>query len=325
MAGTIGGNVPGGSILAKALVRDGVEANTMAFQFHGAGGQPVANFGVGTTLYSNQAHWLAQAVAHFSPADVTVPRRIWNQGEADRLLARGAYKSAFDVVFAERNALIQSATGQADPPQWFLFQTGGYMRKQDNHWMVLDQVDIVREGKAILIGPNWQVPVADGNVHPGIAEHIRLYETAAWCISEVEAGRAWNLLPPASVTRSGDTIIIPISIRDDETLTTVPGKYADYGGDPDHLGLEVVGGGSIVSAGVSGGNIVLEVSGTVTAVKHAHQRAAGIDYANWLDSDGKGYVAHRSLIRTTLTKSLTVAGHALTLERWVPSFWVDIE
>lgn len=255
---------------------------------------------------------------------IRFPRYVWNQGEADRLLARGEYTTRFRQFWSDKRAQIARLTGGATAPQLYMFQTGGYCRKQDNHWMVLDQIDCVREYNAILVGPNWQVPVADANVHPSIGGHIRLYETAAWAIAETEAGRAWNLLPPTSVTRSGNTITIPISIRTDETLTTTPGKYADYGGDPAFLGLEAVGGGAVTAASVSGGNIVVEVAGTVTSIKHAHQRAAGIDYGTFTDAQGQAYVAHRSLIRTTLTKPVEVAGLAMTCERWVPSFEVPV-
>ncbi|MBM3606541.1 MAG: hypothetical protein FJX25_18010 [Alphaproteobacteria bacterium] len=44
----------------------------------------------------------------------------------------------------------------------------------------------------------------------------------------------------------------PISIRDDETLTTQPRKYGNYGGDLVNLGLEAVGGGNIPAAGWMG-------------------------------------------------------------------------
>lgn len=255
---------------------------------------------------------------------VRIPRVVWNQGEADRLLERGVYTSRFATFWAAKKEQIARITGQAAVPDLYMFQTGGYARKQDNHWMVLDQIDCVREHGAILIGPNWQVPVSDASVHPGIIEHVQLYETANWCIFEHEAGRSWNLLPPVTVERIGDTITIPISVRGDEELTTVPGKYSAYGGDPTNLGLEVFGGGSITSATAIGGSITLQVTGTVTEVRHAHQRAAGIDYGLSTDANGKAYVAHRSLIRTTLTKSVSVGGANLTLERWVPSFSVAI-
>lgn len=314
--------------MTKALVRDGVEDDLIAFQFPGAGGQPVANFYAGTTLFNNEQYWLTQAAAYYranGAATVTMPIRVWNQGEADRLLERGQYQVGFDQMWSDTLTMVQSILA-ADYaiPRLYMFQTGGYMRKQDNHWMVLDQIDIVRAKNAILVGPNWQVKVADGNVHPGINEHVQLYETAAWARLEVKAGRDWNLLPPTSVARTGSSIVIPISVRSDETLTTTPGKYSIYGGDPANLGLEAIGGGSITSASVSGGSIMIEVSGTVTAIRHAHQRAAGIDYADFLDGEGKGYVAHRSMIRTTLTKNVIVGGLSLTLERWVPSFEVLI-
>lgn len=325
------GNVPGGLILALALQRDGVITDTVSYRFNGAGGQQIANFdndpltGSGSVLlYQNSEVTIGRSVEFFgaSNSDYTIPYFLMNQGEADRLLPRGEYTIRARQAINERMAQITRLTGQTPPPI-FIHQTGGYCRKQDNAFMVLDQIDLIREYNMTLIGPNWQVPVADAIVHPGINEHVYMYELAAWAIAEREAGRSWNLLPPVSVTRSGDTITIPISVRTDETLTTQPGKYAQYGGDPVNLGLEVDGGGSITSASVSGGNIVLQVSGAVTGVRHAHQRAAGIDYGTMPGPDGKCYVAHRSLIRTTLTKPMTsFGGLDLTLQRWVPSFEV---
>lgn len=317
------GAIPGGMVTAKALVRDAVEAGPMAFQYHGASGQEINNFLPGTLLYENAEHWLTQAMTIWAD-DSTVPRVVWNQGEADRTLARGEYQTRFATYWSEKVDQIQRITGQATAPVLYLLQTGGYMEKNDNHWMVLDQVDAVRDHSGIMVGPNWHVKVADGVVHPGIEEHIYLYERAAWAIEEIEAGNDWNLLPPESVARVGDTITIPISIRGDETLAVDTGRYVGYGGDPDNLGLEAVGGGSITSASVSGGDIVIGVTGTVTHIRYAHQRAAGIDYADFLDGDGKGYVAHRGLIFTTLTKSVSVGGVDVTLERGPCSFEVEI-
>lgn len=327
-------NLPLGQMLAYGLVREGIITNTPMNQFHGAGGQSVLNFnddpadGDGrTTLYHNRKHYLEQVKSQLGVIPVTLPRFYWQQGEADAAMARGAYQVAFRKTHDQQRALIQSTLVQAQPPRLYMYQTGGYCRKQNDHFMVLDQLDCVREYSGILIGPNWQVPVVDQNVHPGQLQYLYLSELAVWATVEVVAGRNWNLLPPTTpVTRVGDTITIPITVRSDETLTTQPGKYASYGGDPADLGLEVVGGGSITSASVSGGNIVLQVSGTVTAVRHAFQRAAGINYGDpeYQDSNGLCYVAHRSIIRTTLTKSITVAGHAMQLQRWVPSFEVAV-
>lgn len=204
-----------------------------------------------------------------------------------------------------------------------MFQTGGRMNQTENYSVILDQIDAIRAHDGILVGPMWQAST-DNTDHMGMPMHLRMYETAAWAVLEHEAGREWNLLPPETVTRVGNTITIPISVRSDETLTTVPGKYAAYGGDPANLGMTVVGGGSITSAIVSGTNIVLEVSGTATEVRHAFQ-STGIDYRNFLDGDGQGYPAPRSLIRTTLTKAVaSFGGTSLMLERWLPSFSVAI-
>lgn len=330
-------NQPPGLITAKALKRDGVITDYCLFHFNGAGGQPVVNFdndpsdgSANTTLYDNQAHILREAVRYLRSTGATtirVPRRSWNQGEADQGAEPGVWGAGFDKVHQSRIDLIASVLDQAVPPKLYLIQTGGYCRKTAEHWAILDQVEAVRRWNGILVGPNWQCLVADGVVHHGIDGVLQMALTEAWAVAETEAGRAWNLLPPATpIARSGNTITIPITIRGDETLTTEPGKYANYGGDPANLGLEVEGGGSITAASVSGGNIVLTVSGTVTFVRHAFQRGEGVNYgaAPYLDSNGRAYVAHRSIIRTTLTKAETWGGMNLTLKRFLPTFRVAV-
>ena len=327
------GNIPGGLIIAKGLRRDGVVTDPVSYHFNGAGGQEINNFdndpsnGSGNTLlYNNSEHVMGRARALYVAAGGTyrVPYFLWNQGEADQSLARGQYFTRGQSVLASKIAQIRRLTGQTTDPRIYMLQTGGYARKQNDHWMVLDQIDLARANNMIVVGPNWQAPIDDGNVHHGIIEHIRMHETAVWAIEETQAGRAWNLFPAATAARSGNNITIAIPVRSDETLTTTPGKYAVYGGDPVNLGLEAFGGGTITSATISGGNINLVVSGTVTAIRHAHQRAAGINYADFLDADGKTYVAHRSLIRTTLTRTRTVGGASIVCERWLPSFEVTI-
>ena len=106
-------------------------------------------------------------------------------------------------------------------------------------------------------------------------------------------------------------------------VTTVSGVYTNYGGDPANLGLEAVGGGTITAASVSGGNIIVNVSGTVTAIRYAMQQSA-TDYRTLTDANSEGYCAHRGLIRTTLTRTVTWGGQAFAVERWVPSFEVTV-
>lgn len=87
--------------------------------------------------------------------------------------------------------------------------------------------------------------------------------------------------------------------------------------------MEAVGGGTITAASVSGGNILVDVSGTVTAIRYAMQRSA-TDYRTLTDANSEGYGAHRGLIRTTLTRTVTWGGMDFVVERWVPSFEVPV-
>lgn len=330
-------SVPVGFLTAFALAENLPDTIGLAYQFHSAGGQSVNNLdsdaSEGNTVipWENATFWMAQASTLYlgRSLGVTCPGYGYNQGEADVGRPRGWWLQRFLPLLAERRAQIRASTGQSSDPVLYLNQTGGYMLKEgiNQHQVVLDQVDVIRQvPNSVMAVINYALPVdnTDGRgVHLTVSGYTEMAYTRAWAIEETEAGRAWNLMPPVSVSRSGNTITIPITVRGDETLTVATGKYADFGGDPANLGLEVVGGGSITSANVSGGNIVLQVSGTVTSVRYAFQMN-GVDYKQFTVNN-VGYVTHRGLIRTTLTKPVTtVGGLNLTLDRWVPSFEVAI-
>lgn len=330
-----GGNVPTGVVTCKALLRDEVRAR-LVFGFHDAGGQSVANLdddpNTGTpgqvTPYNNAEYWLTQVKTLADAGGVTarVTEIAYDQGEADNAQPRGWWLERFRSTYGQMLEQIERILGQEGTPRLYLHQTGGYMAQPTSHWMVLEQLEALDEWGGVLVGPNYPqlIDNADGRgVHRAMSSHIQAGELRAWAIAETEAGRAWNLLPGVAL-RSGNTITIPISIRDDESLTTVPGKYQAYGGDPDNLGLQVVGGGSIVSASVLGNSILIEVIGTVTAVRYAFQRDNTTDWREYLDAAGCGYVRNRGLIRTTLTRSVIVAGLPIQIERWVPSFELAI-
>ena len=202
------------------------------------------------------------------------------------------------------------------------------MNKTGAHLVVLDQIDLVRNlgARGVLVQPLYALKIDnadDRGVHMGTEGNLMTGEIQAWAKQIKETGGQWNLFPAANATRTGGNITIAIPVRSDETLTTEPGKYTEYGGDPLNLGLEAVGGGAITSATVSGGNINLTVTGTVTAIRYAMQ-TTGIDYRTLVDADNMGYATHRGIIRTTLTRTRTVGGIAMTLKRFIPSFEVTI-
>lgn len=326
-------SLPVGSVIASALIRDGF-ADTTLFQFHDAGGQSILNLDAdpltgtnGTTLYGNAGHWLTNAVRLVNANGKTplVRRFHLNQGEADVSWPRGQWLAAANKTLDDQIEQIMRLTGQTIVPRLFMEQTGGYMMNTATnlHQVKLDQLDLVAQRNGILTTPLYPYMVDDTDdkgVHKTPEGHLEFCETIMWSIAETEAGRVWNLLPPSSVTRTGDTITIPMPTRGDETMTfEAAGKYANYGGDPDMYGFEAVGGGSITSVSVSGANIILAVTGAVTGIRYAMQRTT-TDYRTLTDSNSHGYCAHRGMVRTTLTKQVTVGGLTLTLKRWLPSF-----
>ncbi len=330
-------SIPEGAVLACGLLREGLAPQGVAFQFHDAGGQSIENLdddgATGTSgllaPWQNGEWWLTEAARVFAAqgSTVRVPRLFLNQGEADVARPRGWWLAAARATLADWHGQIQRLAGQAAAPKLFLQQTGGYMHGADSnlHDCKLDQLDLVREQGGVLIGPlyPYKIDNADGKgVHKLWSEYVRAYEVGVWAAAEDAAGRAWNLLPGTPV-REGNRITIPVSVRGDESLTTVGGLYAGYGGDPANLGLEAVGGGAITAASVSGGEIVVDVAGTVTGLRYAMQRSA-TDYRTLTDAAGCGYGAHRGLIRSTLIRSVTWGGQVFVLERWLPSFEVAL-
>ena len=321
-------NIPPGFVSALATVRDGLAANTgIAYQFHGAGGQSITALASGIP-YDNFAYWIAQVGTRFAGLSRNCPAININQGEADISQPRGWWLERAGPMVANMTTAIRAATGQTSGPSVFINQTGGYMLKTGAHLVVLDQIDVVRNlgARGVLVQPIYALKIsnADGRgVHMGTEGNLMLGEIQAWAKQVHEAGQSWNLFPAATASRSGDNITIAIPVRSDETLTTEVGKYLNYGGDPTNLGLEAVGGGAVTSATVSGGNINLTVTGTVTAIRYAMQ-ATGIDYRTFTDSNNEGYATHRGIIRTTLTRTRTVGGIAMTLKRFIPSFEVTI-
>lgn len=330
------GSVPEGAVLACAMLRDGL-AGAVAFQFHDAGGQSIQNLdddpGSGVegvvTPHANAELWLAEAGRVFAAEGkvIRVPRIFLNQGEADVARPRGWWSAAAEVTCGQMVEQVRRRTGQAEAPVLFVQQTGGYMMgaATNLHHCKLDQLDFVRAKGGVLVGPLYPYKIDnsdDKGVHKLWSEYVRAYQVGAWAAAEVAAGRAWNLLP-GPATRTGDRIAIPVSVREDEALTTAPGLYADYGGDPEHLGLEVTGGGAIIAAGVSGGTILLDVAGPVTAVRYAMQRDP-TDYRRLTDAASCGHGAHRGLIRSTLIRTVSWGGMEFALERWLPSFEVAL-
>lgn len=329
----VAGNIPIGNMLSHMMVRDGVIEDIAIHQFHGAGGQSVLNFNSDpldgddrTILWENRDWWYQQIarVRQSTGMTITTDRYFWQQGEADVGMARGAYETAFDKLHAEKVALIRASTGQDFDPRIFMYQTGGYMRKVGTQSVALDQNDIIRKYNGVMIGPNWQWPIADANVHFDQIGYQYMAELATWAALETKSGNAWNLIPATSVTRSGNRITIPIPVRPGETLVSETGKYANYGGDPANMGIAVEGGGTVTNITLQGGNILVDVAGTVTAVHNAYPPIS-TDFRSNLDENGYGYAAHRSTIRTSLTKEVnSYGGHNFTLKRFVPTFWVNV-
>lgn len=330
-------SLPVGAIVATGLVRAGLAEETL-FQFHDAGGQSILNLdddpatgANGTTLYQNAEHWLAEAVRLVRAGGrVPLVRRIHlNQGEADVSWPRGQWGAAAGKTLDQMTAQVMRLTGQADVPRLFLEQTGGYMMNTalNRHQCKLDQLTLVRERAGVLTTPlyAYKVDNSDGKgVHKTPEAHLEFCETVLWAIAEISAGRDWNILPPLTATRTGDVIDIPMQIPADELIVPeAAGKYADYGGDPANLGLEVVGGGSIAAVALSGQTVRLTVTGAVSAVRYAMQETAA-DYRSFTDAAKQGYPAHRGLLRTDRVRTFETGGLKLTLRRWLPSFEVGV-
>lgn len=247
----------------------------------------------------------------------------WSQGTADRRKTQAQYLAGVGAIWTQKKALY-AGKGIAASRLMLMMQSGGMADTTpviDTWDCVLAQVEFARNnGDVLLVGPEWQWivgPEADTNpsVHPELPESRLSGELRAWALAEHLAGNQWEILPQTP-TFIGNQVILPFSLRDDETLALETGKYDSYGGVAD-TGIEISG-ATITDVSMSGDSrsIVVTADGPISMVQGAMQVAD-----NSLDKDGsnRGYTAHRMEWRTTLERDSVLIG-GRKLQRFLPSF-----
>lgn len=265
---------------------------------------------LGPVVYNNVSYVMSEAKRLAAAAGKTlrIPTLSILQGTADRDLARGVWRARAEDVVATWRSVIAGLTG--DNPDLYVYQEAGLLRTDTDAWNVkMDQIDLVVAG-ATLIAPVYPIEV-DNTGHPMVPGMRLLADLFNWARAAKDAGQAWNLIP--TVSRSGSTITVTVTCRDDESLVLAPDDKYGGVGITNH-GFEVDG-ATITDVSVSGNTATITTTGgTPTQVRYAFQSQ------NLSTQPAPYYPAHRGLLRTSLSK--TTDGR--TSYRWVPGFKVDV-
>ncbi|KGJ09016.1 hypothetical protein [Paracoccus sphaerophysae] len=327
------GNIPMGLISAIALKEAGLITDSkVLFHFGGAGGQEVLTFDDDPTtgltdsramaLWGNAEFIARQAAKAYGVGNIHLPYFGWHQGAGDRLLARNEYKARFDVMIEDRLAMYRSVLGLTTDPRLMMYQSATSPQPGSPCAMVFDQLDIIGARGGVLVAPSYGIKWNTSDDHPSVQGWLIQSLLFAWA---AETPNNWNLMPPVSAPMSNGQMEIAISVRPDETLLADVGRFADYGGDPAHLGLKAVGGGSIGEVTVQADRLIVGTTGTITAIQYAHHLMNAGPHTVTPDAAGDYYLNSRGNLRTSLTRAVNFRGYNLTLERWVPRFEVLVQ
>ncbi len=242
---------------------------------------------------------------------------FWIQGEADRQAARGAYLRGLTDHWDRIRTTLDRLYPQAGKTMLLLQTAGSDQTHQprEPYHPAADQLDFVAgRPDAVMVGPAYPSRLID-RIHPDLHHSRLMGELAAWALRETLAGRPWSIGRPLT-RRDGDLISLRFPLRPDESLTAHDADpYGGVGIDK-FLGLEVEGGGALHEIRMQGHDLLMTVTGQISAVRYAMQRQS-------MRIDGNVYPARRGLIRTTLARPAVHVPQGM-LYRWLPSFTVDL-
>lgn len=287
---------------------------------HGYGGRYINEWRLdnASPIGRNQAFWLRESkrLADAFGIAMTCPYVYLFQGSSAKDQLGTVYRADFDVAHADTVGLCTQLFGAA--PRLVVVVNGADVNTVGDIYATPGvQYRLALDYGAIIA--TWQriYPINDRNAHTDGDVKVLIGETSDWAISEVEAGRPWNIT--YAVQKTGAVVKVSFALRPGETLMQRPTLYDAFGGAatcPNH-GFEADGG--IVSAvpDLAGNSVTITLaSADATWLRFAYQVQDCYDMA---DAGGYTMSAHR----TTLFGSHTRASRFVpgqTLWRALPGF-----
>lgn len=266
----------------------------------------------------NQQFWMRESkrLADSFGVAIRCPYVYLFQGSSAKDQAGAAYRADFDVAHGETVTLATELFGAA--PKLVVVVNGADVNTIGDIYATPGvQYRIALDYNGIIA--TWQriYPINDQNAHVDPQTKMLIGETSDWAMSEVEAGRPWNVT--YTVQKSGTQVVVRFALRPGETLMQRAGLYDAYGGAATcpNFGFEADGG--IVSAvpDFAGDSVVLTLaSASAGWLRFAHQVQ---DCYAMTDAGGYTMSAHRTTLFGSETRqSKLIPGQ--TLWRALPGF-----
>lgn len=163
---------------------------------HGYGGRRIAEWAPqdASPLGRNQLYWMAESkrLADEFGVAISCPYTLLFQGSSARNQPGPAYRAEFEAAHA---ATVQQATALFDAaPRLVVVVNGGAVDTSGDLGAIPGaQYRIAQDHGGIVA--TWQrvFPVVDRHMQVDGRTQVLIGETCEWAISEVEAGRDWNI------------------------------------------------------------------------------------------------------------------------------------
>ena len=287
---------------------------------HGYGGRYINEWrrDNASPIGRNQQFWMRESkrLADEFGVAMACPYVYLFQGSSAKDQLGTIYRSDFDVAHAETVALATELFGAA--PKLVVVVNGAdvntigdtYATPGVQYRIALDYGGIIASWQRIYL-------INDQNAHVDADVKVLIGETTDWAVSEVEAGRPWNIT--YAVAKSGATATVSFALRPGETLLNRSDLYDAFGGAATcaNYGFEAEGGIASVVPNLAGNSVTITLnSASANWLRFAHQVQ---DCYAMTDEGGYTMSAHRTTLFGSHTKaSRFVSGG--TLWRALPGF-----
>lgn len=276
---------------------------------HGYGGRYISEWEIAdpSPIGRNQRYWMRESkrLADDFGVTITCPYVFWWQGMSAKSQTTPVYATDFDDAHGELIAECNTLFGST--PTLVAVVNGADSNSTNDpgqNYLPETQYDLVLQYGGIIATHQRLFPTEDGNGHPEPKIKMLIGETAAWAVSEVEAGNPWNIT--YSLVKSGATVTITFNLRPGETLMERPNLYANFGGAATcpNYGFEADGGISAVVPNFAGNTVVVTLTNpNATWFRLAKQVQNTLDGSQYIDSNGQYMSAHRCTLFGSHTKA----------------------
>lgn len=264
---------------------------------HGYGGRYIGEWrrADASPVGRNQQFWMRESkrLADEFGITMTCPYVYLFQGSSAKDQAGSVYRADFDTAHGETLALAHELFGTT--PKLIVMVNGADVNTVGDVYATPGvQYRIAQDYGGIIAG--WQriYPINDQNAHIDADVKILIGETTDWAVTEVEAGRPWNIT--YSVAKSGANVTVTFALRPGETLTQRAGLYDNYGGAATcaNFGFEAEGGISSVVPEFNGNKVAITLASASSKwLRFAHQVQ---DCYALTDAAGYTMSAHRTTL-----------------------------